>query len=264
MGRHAGFVAVATVVLLLSLNASSQSAAAPQNPMRRVEPPSPTASAAALEQRGDELRAAKAYLDALDYYAAALKKQPSAAIYNKAGICELMLTHYGPAKKDFDRAVKLDRDFAEAYNNRGAVFYVQKKFGKAVKEYRKALELRDDSASFHANLGMAYMERKEYPRMATEFARALQLDPEIFDRRSQSGIAAQISSSEDQARYNYFLARVYAQAGDAEAALRCLRKALENGYKDINEVYKETEFTQLRKDPRFVELMAQKPPAIPQ
>ncbi len=251
-------------VILLSLAVFGQTAASPPTAARRAAPPSPTASAAELEQRGDELRAEKAYLDALDHYAAALKKQPSAAIYNKSGICELMLLHYGTARKDFDRAIKLDRTFAEAYNNRGAVSYIQKKYGKAIGDYQKALKLRDDSPSFHANLGMAYMERKDYARMGAEFDRALQLDPEVFEHRSQAGIAAQLGSPEDQARYNYFLAKVYAKAGNSDEALRCLKKALENGYKDMNEIYKDSEFATLRKDPRFSELMAQKTPAIPQ
>jgi len=46
--------------------------------------------------------------------------------------------------------------------------------------------------------------------------------------------------------------------------LQCLRKAMEQGYKDINMVYKDAEFSVLRKDPRFAELMATKPPAIPE
>jgi hypothetical protein len=39
---------------------------------------------------------------------------------------------------------------------------------------------------------------------------------------------------------------------------------MEQGYKDINMVYKDAEFSDLRKDPRFTELMNAKPPAIPE
>ena len=37
---------------------------------------------------------------------------------------------------------------------------------------------------------------------------------------------------------------------------------MEEGYKNINKVYTDSEFASLRTDPRFTELMAQKPPAI--
>jgi len=43
---------------------------------------------AELDKRGDELRATKAYLDAIDYYQAALNKEPqNAVIQNKDGHC---------------------------------------------------------------------------------------------------------------------------------------------------------------------------------
>jgi hypothetical protein len=37
---------------------------------------------------------------------------------------------------------------------------------------------------------------------------------------------------------------------------------MEEGYKGINSVYKDAEFAGVRKDPRFNELMAARPPAI--
>ena len=39
---------------------------------------------------------------------------------------------------------------------------------------------------------------------------------------------------------------------------------MEDGYKDIKNVYKDNEFSALRKDPRFAELMAARPLAIPE
>ncbi len=237
-------------------------------PLRRIEPPPVTATAAELETRGDSLRVEKAFLDSLDYYQAALKKIPSgtspAVLLNKAGIAYLQLTRYKDAKKYFERALKADKTYAEAYNNLGVISYIQKKYGRAVKHYRKALELREDAASFHSNLGTAYFARREFDKAIAEYNRALQLDPEVFDRRSQAGIAAQMSSPEDRAHYSYVLAKMYANAGNLDKALLYLRHAMEDGYKDLQNVYKEDEFANLRKDPRFAELMAAKPPAIPQ
>ena len=41
------------------------------------------------------------------------------------------------------------------------------------------------------------------------------------------------------------------------------RSAMEAGYAGISDVYKDEEFSQVRKDPRFVELMASKPVGVP-
>src|SRR5581483_1075537 len=60
------------------INDSSQTMTTPTQ-LRRIEPPSPTASVKELEERGDILRAEKYYADAIDYYQAAIKKSPNPA-----------------------------------------------------------------------------------------------------------------------------------------------------------------------------------------
>ena len=65
----------------------------------------PDATAADLEARAEELRREKLFLDALDYYRAALAKNPnSASLLNKIGITDLMMQRNHEAKKWFDRS----------------------------------------------------------------------------------------------------------------------------------------------------------------
>jgi hypothetical protein len=54
---------------------------------------------------------------------------------------------------------------------------------------------------------------------------------------------------------------MYAQAGNLDRAFYYLRRALEDGYKNVNDAYKDTEFAGVRKDPRFNELMSVNRPA---
>jgi tetratricopeptide (TPR) repeat protein len=250
----------------LSVSAQSHSAEQVQvDPLvRTIGPPSPDASADQLEATADELRGRKAYLESMDYFRAALVKRPSAQIYNKMGIVELQTVHLNDAKKNFERAIKLDKQQADANNNLGVVYYEMKKYGKAIKYYNRAIAIKADMASYYSNLGAAFFSKKEFEKAGIAYARALELDPDIFERTSRTGVAAQLPSPEDRARYEYLMARLYAKMGRADDSLHCLRKAMEQGYKDINMVYKDAEFTQLRKDPRFVELMSAKPPVIPE
>jgi len=234
-------------------------------PLRRADPPSATATPEALEQRGDELRAEKGYLDALDYYRAANAKQLNRAIlFNKMGITELLLQRYRDAKKNFERAIKIDRQYADAHNNLGVVFYQQKNNGKAIREYEKAIDLRQDAASYFSNLGAAYFARKDFERAVLAYNSALQLDPDIFERTSRAGVSAQLSSPDDRAHYDYVLAKLYAKMGMPDRSLQYLRRAMEDGYKKLADVYKDAEFVELRKDPRFGELMASHPAVIPE
>lgn len=230
--------------------------------LRRVQPPSPNASASDLEATGDELRLEKAFADSLDYYRAAMRKADSAVLHDKAGIAELQMMRLQDAQHEFNRAVHLDVDYPEAYNNLGVVAYEEHRYSKAIKYYGKAIKLRDASASFHSNLGTAYFGQKAYQHAMNEYARALQLDPDIFERRSEGGVSAQLVSSEDLGRYDYVIARMYASTGNPDRCLLYLQKAMEEGYTQISNVYKDSEFTKIRKDPRFTALMAAKPVPI--
>jgi tetratricopeptide (TPR) repeat protein len=258
------FAALAVPFLPAQASPSEQVQVGPP-PVRRAEPPSEALSPDDLEKRGDELRMDKAYLDALDYYRTALKKKTNdAVLLNKCGIAELMMQRYKDAAKDFDRSIKANRGYAEAYNNRGVIDYEQRKYGKAVKQYQKAIKLDATSASYFSNLGAAYFAQKEFEKATDAYTHAMELDPDIFDRVSRAGVAAQLSSPEDRAHFDFVLARLYAKAGDLDRSLQSLRRAMEEGYKGIEDVYKEQEFSALRKDPRFAQLMAERPPAIPE
>jgi len=232
-------------------------------PMPRAEPSAPAASAEELEQRGDELRMEKDYVDALDYYREALrKKRGDSRILNKAGIVELQLQNLRESRRDFESAIKHDPQFADAYNNLGVIFYEEKKYGKAIDRYERAIKLRQDSASFYSNLGAVYFCRKEFDKATQAYSEAAKIDPDIFEHSSHNGIAARMSSPEDRAHFDYVLAGLFAKAGDADRALLYLRRAMEEGYKGIDGVFKDEEFAAIRKDARFTQLMASRPPAV--
>ncbi|HTS36498.1 MAG TPA: tetratricopeptide repeat protein [Candidatus Solibacter sp.] len=233
--------------------------------MRTIDPPAPDASVFDLEERADQLRTVKLYLDALDYYRAALAKEHnSARLLNKVGITQLMMQRYREAKKSFEQSLKINRQFADAYNNLGVVLYEEKKYGSAVKEYRRAIAIDDQSASFYNNLGAALFSKKEFEAAAIAYQRAMQIDPDVFVRTSRGGVQAQLPSPEDRAHYDYTVAKLYAKMGFSDRSLEYLRKAMEENYKDFKNVYKDIEFAELRKDKRFVELVAVKTPVLPE
>ena len=233
--------------------------------LRRIEPPSPSATVEQLEQRGDILRAEKYYADAIDYYEVAIRKSPSPSqLFNKEGIAQLQMLHFNEAKHMFERAIKGNPQYPEATNNLGVVHYNTRNYGKAIKLYRKAIVLNPDSASFHSNLGTAYFATHKYDKASQEYATALSLDPEIFERHSQAGITAHMSSPEDRARYSYVIAKMFAARGDAEHCLLYLKKAIEEGFKVAENFQKDHEFVGFRKDPRFLSLLNHGPMPLPE
>ena len=258
------FVVVTSLSSMAQVSHSEEVQIAPPL-LRTVDPPKPDATIADLETKGDELRMEKLYLDAMDYYRAAIGKESnSARLLNKIGITELMMQRYREARKTFEKSIKADRKFADAYNNLGVIYYLQKKWGKAIGKYEQAIKLRQDSGSFYSNLGAAYFSKKEFEKASLAYNEALRIDPDIFERTSHTGVQAQMSSPGDRAHFYYVLARLYAKAGVTDRSLQYLRRAMEEGYKGIDDVYKDAEFAGMRKDPRFTDLMAARPLAIPE
>lgn len=253
---------VPTVMLLFCASTLLVLAQKPsQDHPQPVEPPSATSSAHDLEVRGDNLRADKDYLDAIDYYDTAIHKNDTAVLHNKLGVSYLQLSRYGEAYRQFERSIKLDERLAEAHNNLAVTYYVRRQYGAAIREYRRAIKLNPDNASFHSNLGSAYFTRKDFDKATKEYARAMQLDPTIFDPTPSGGVSVKLATQGDRAYFHYVIAKMYGSKGDEERCRLYLSKANEEGYPRVKDALKDEEFAKLRKSPAFVEFVhSLKPP----
>lgn len=215
---------------------------------------------AQLEGAGDQARSQKDYDLAIKCFEAALRKEPkNAVLHNKLGLAELKTDDLNAARINFQKAVKRNSKYSDAINNLGAISYLQKNYGAAAKQFKKAVALDEARAVFHVNLGAAWFGQKKLERATAEYARALELDPDALTNSANAGITAQIASPEERAKYQYMLAKIYAKRGETEECLRCLKIAKEQGFKDMGNVYKDEEFTIVRKDSRLAEIVP--PPA---
>lgn len=246
------------VILLTVLSQYSFGAPVPQQDQDRVNLQSMTV--AQLEANADVARTHKDYPLAIQYFQAALKKdRKNALLYNKLGLAQLKNNELVAARVSFQNAVKCNPKYADAVNNIGAVAYIQRNYGPAVKHFKKAVALEETRPSFHVNLGAAWFSQKKIERALAEYTRALELDPDALKQESKIGVTAQIASPEERARYSYMLAKIYAKRGDIEGCLMCLRKAKEDGYRDLANVYKDEEFSRLRSNPQLHDVV---PPPV--
>jgi tetratricopeptide (TPR) repeat protein len=209
------------------------------------------------EQRGDLYMARKQYREAIDTYRA--NAQNSAVIWDKIGIAYHQLGDLNTARKAYERAIKLDKKYADAINNVGTVFYAQKKYRSAISRYNQALRYAPDSASIYSNLGTAWYARGNIDLMVKAYTKALQLDPEVFEKNSMVGTRMMDRGVTDKARYHFEMARLYAATGKNELALQYLRKALEEGFKEKDKLQQVKEFAALRETQEFKDLMTLEP-----
>jgi tetratricopeptide (TPR) repeat protein len=224
--------------------------------------PSPVAAQApnrplSLENRGDIFMARKMYREAIDVFREDKSKNP--VIINKIGIAYHQMQQLDNAKKNYEQAVRLKPDYAEAINNLGTVYYARKSFRKAIGYYQRAIKCAPNSASIYLNLGTAYFARKKYDEAMATYQTALKLDPNVFENHGSYGVLLEERSVEERAKFHFHVAKLYAQAGRNDLALQYLRKALEEGFKDKKKLEEDPDFVAIRDLPEFKELLALEP-----
>jgi tetratricopeptide (TPR) repeat protein len=225
------------------------------------------------EERGDLYMARKMYREAIDTYSDGLKSIPggraspevdgkpnaAAVLWDKIGIAYHQLGDMNGARKAYERAIKVDKKYADAINNVGTVFYAEKKYRSAISRYTRALQYAPDSASIWSNLGTAWYARGKFDLMTQAYTKALQLDPDVFEKHGSVGTRMQDRGVTDKARYHFEMARMYAGTGKNDLALQYLRKALEEGYKEKDKLGQIKEFSALRETQAFKDLMTLEP-----
>ena len=212
-------------------------------------------TAKTAEQKGDVANARDNFDLAATYYERALQTgPPTTDLYNKLGIARLKQNNYSAARKSFQQALKLDPHNAFALNNLGALMCLEKKYRPALQYMRRALELDDANANFHVNMAEAWVGLSQIDRAMTEYARAMELDPDVF-ASGDAGVVAQLKTPEQVARMDYLIAKVFAKKGNLDGALDYLRRAKENHYRQIADVYVDKEFAALWQDPRLATIV---------
>jgi tetratricopeptide (TPR) repeat protein len=223
----------------------------------RSEVPSKPIPEVTPEIRGDIYIARKMYREAVDAYRLGGADNP--VLVNKTGIAYHQLLELDTAKKYYEKALKINPKYSEALNNLGTVYYARKSYRRAISQYKRALTHSPRSASIHSNLGTAYFARKNYAEAMKEYETALALDPEVFEHHSTAGVLLQERTVEERAKFHYYQAKLYAKSGMNERALLCLRKAIEEGFKDRTKIPDEPDFAAIRELPEFREIVAYQP-----
>jgi len=215
-----------------------------------------------LEQRADIYMARKAYVDAADYYQRALKQDgfSNAQLWNKLGIAYQQQGNHHAARKAYNKALHRRKDFSEAWNNIGTTYFFENKYSKSIKYYLRSLQGNPHSAPVRLNLGTAYYHKKKYAEAVEEYRQALMLDPNVLKDRTTLGTVMETRSAD--AQYYFYLAKVFASLGRAEEAVRYLRRALEDGFGDLNRIKEDPDFQKINQFPAYGELLNNPPVPI--
>jgi tetratricopeptide (TPR) repeat protein len=213
------------------------------------------AAAMAAQRDADEAMArtdmaTKRYAEAATLFEKLAKAYPRDPRYlNLAGIAHMQSGEMRVARAWFQRAVKVEPRFADAYNNVGATYYGEKNFKRALQYYQRAVTLQPGVAAYHTNVGYAYFSMKMAVEAEEAFRRALLMDPLIFQQNGRNGSVLQDRSVEEKGLFAFTMAKSFAGTGDAAHCAGYLRRALDEGYDKMAQVYSDPDFAGVLTDP---------------
>jgi tetratricopeptide (TPR) repeat protein len=226
-----------------------------------VSSTAPQANSLSSEELARLYLVKKQYREAEEIFHQLTLQQPKNAVYwNELGITFHSQSELVAALKCYQKSSRLDSHYADALNNMGTIWYERKKYGKAIRSYRKAISIREDFAPFYLNLGYAYFGQKQYDESIGAFRKALQIDPQAFElNRARSGTVIQDRSlSSERGRFYFLLAKSFAEAGDIDRCIIYLKKARDEGYKDMNSMKTDPSFAAVMKNPDVQEVLTPK------
>jgi tetratricopeptide (TPR) repeat protein len=119
-----------------------------------------------------------------------------AAFHVSLGVVLLVLGRPDEARRALQRALRLDRDSAEAHNALGNVLLRLGERDASLASYRRALALRPRYAEAHNNLGSALRALRRLDEAETELRRAIDLRPGYASALANLGLVLQ-----EQGRY---------------------------------------------------------------
>ena len=147
--------------------------------------------------------------------------------YFQFGIDSYQKGRYEDAIKDYDQAIILNPQYADAYNNRGIVKDDLGDFAAAIADYDEAIKLNPKYANAYYNRGIAKDNLGEYAAAAADFSETIRLNPKDADTYYNRGNAktrlgeytAAIADYDEVIRLNPKDAAAYNNRGNAKSNL---------------------------------------------
>jgi len=106
---------------------------------------------------------------------------------------------YIAAMQDFEHAISIEKERAEAYNGLGQAFLYLGRWGEAEIVFSTAISFDERLPQPHFNLAMLYYYRARYAEAAREFDWAAELNPDFVEAECWLAIAAARSDDPEEA-----------------------------------------------------------------
>ena len=152
----------------------------------------------------------------------------SGETYYLRGNAKFELGLYHEAISDYDKAIRLKPDYADAYSNRGAAKANLKHYAAAIVDYTQVIRLKPDNAHAYCYRGLAKANLKQYFAAIADYDMAIRYKPDDADAYNNRGNAkadlkeyfAAISDYDTAIRLKPNYAEAYYNRGNAKDNLK--------------------------------------------
>lgn len=160
-----------------------------------------TRAADAAQDRGDHKEAIRLY--SLVLASSELPGEDRPAIHFNRGVSHLRSKEADRAIADFDEAIRLRTDFAEAYAYRGATYLNKNQAQKAINDLDRAIRLKPNYPDSHYYRGVAYLGKEQPERAIPEFDEAIRLNSKYAEAYHKRGLARAMMGKPKEAIPDY-------------------------------------------------------------
>ena len=101
------------------------------------------------------------------------------SIYNR-GNAYLIRGNFNPALQDFNKAVELDPNDANAYIIRGDAYLEKGDFDQALQDFNRAIELHPENAEAYVIRGSTWLYRQEWEKAKADLTTAKDMGIDII------------------------------------------------------------------------------------
>jgi Flp pilus assembly protein TadD len=134
--------------------------------------------------------------DAISQFQAAIRLRPDdAEACNNLGLALLNQGRTGEAAGQFQAAIRFNPDNSEARHNLGNVLLDQGQTDEAILQFREALRLKPDDAEVRNNLGIALASKGQLDEAIGQFKEALRLKPDDAETRTNLARALELKKT---------------------------------------------------------------------
>ena len=151
-------------------------------------------------------------------------------------------SEFDRAIRDFDHAIRINPDLADAFHNRGNAFAKKGELDRAIRDYDQSLKTKPDDEETLNNRGRVFAEKGELNYAIRDYNHALKLKPDYAEALNNRGLAFADKGELDRAfsDYNHVLKIKpdFAEALDGRGTVFARKGELDRAISDFDHALK--------------------------